>query len=147
LWLGIVIAAVIGVVLPGINPGLVRGHAFVSYLVMVAIGIPMYVCAAASTPIAAGLIAGGVSPGAAMVFLLAGPATNVGSLVILRSEFGTRILAAYIAMIAASSIALGALLWTPWSDRSAWARWLMSTSTGGTPRPPPCSCACSSYGP
>ena len=67
-------------------------------------------CAAASTPIAAGLIAAGVSPGAAMVFLLAGPATNVGSLVVLRSEFGNRILAVYILMIAVMSIALGALL-------------------------------------
>jgi len=110
LILGIVIAAIIGVVLPEINPGLARSHTFISYLVMIAIGIPMYVCAAASTPIAAGLIAGGVSPGAAMVFLLAGPATNVGSLVVLRGEFGTRVLAAYVAMIAVTSIALGALL-------------------------------------
>lgn len=110
LILGIVIAAIIGVALPEINPGLARSHTFISYIVMVAIGIPMYVCAAASTPIAAGLIAGGVSPGAAMVFLLAGPATNVGSLVVLRSEFGTRVLAAYVAMIAVTSIALGALL-------------------------------------
>jgi uncharacterized protein len=110
LILGIVIAAIIGVALPEINPGLTRSHTFISYLVMVAIGIPMYVCAAASTPIAAGLIAGGVSPGAAMVFLLAGPATNVGSLVVLRGEFGTRVLAAYVAMIAVTSIALGALL-------------------------------------
>ena len=110
LILGIVIAAIIGVALPEINPGLARNHTFISYLVMVAIGIPMYVCAAASTPIAAGLIAGGVSPGAAMVFLLAGPATNVGSLVVLRGEFGTRVLAAYVAMIAVTSITLGALL-------------------------------------
>jgi uncharacterized membrane protein YraQ (UPF0718 family) len=110
LILGIVVAAVISVLLPQVDPHLVRGHTLLSYLVMVAVGIPMYVCAAASTPIAAGLIAGGVSPGAAMVFLLAGPATNLGSLVVLRGEFGTRLLAVYVAMIAATSIALGALL-------------------------------------
>lgn len=110
LLLGIVIAAVIGVVLPDLNPAFAREHRFLSYLVMAAIGIPMYVCAAASTPIAAGLIAGGVSPGAAMVFLLAGPATNAGSLVLLRSEFGPRILAAYVGMIALTAVALGALL-------------------------------------
>ena len=109
LLLGIVLAGIIGVWLPEIDPRFGAGT-ILSYLVMVAIGIPLYVCAAASTPIAAGLIAGGMSPGAAMVFLLAGPATNVGSLVLLRGEFGTRILAAYVAMIGITSIALGALL-------------------------------------
>lgn len=110
LFLGIVIAAVIGVLLPEINPSMAQGHAWLSYLIMVAVGIPVYVCAAASTPIAAGLIAAGVSPGAAMVFLLAGPATNIGSLLVLRGVLGARILAVYLLMIAASSIALGALL-------------------------------------
>ncbi|HEX6791472.1 MAG TPA: SO_0444 family Cu/Zn efflux transporter [Candidatus Krumholzibacteria bacterium] len=109
-FLGVVVAAILGVLLPDINPDIAREHRFLTYLVMVAVGIPLYVCAAASTPIAAGLIAGGVSPGAAMVFLLAGPATNAGSLVVLRGEFGARILAAYIGMIALTSIALGALL-------------------------------------
>ena len=109
-FLGILIAAVIGVFIPAIDPDLAREHHFLSYLIMLGVGIPVYVCAAASTPIAAGLIAAGVSPGAAMVFLLAGPATNLGSLVVLRSEFGTRILAAYVLMIAATSVALGALL-------------------------------------
>ncbi len=110
LFLGILIAALIGVVLPAANPELVQGHRFLSYLVMLAVGIPAYVCAAASTPIAAGLIAGGVSPGAAMVFLLAGPATNLGSLIVLRGMFGTRLLAVYVAMIAMTSVAVGFLL-------------------------------------
>jgi uncharacterized membrane protein YraQ (UPF0718 family) len=110
LFLGIVIAAIIGAVLPAVDPQVVGSHRFVSYLIMLAVGIPAYVCAAASTPIAAGLIAGGVSPGAAMVFLLAGPATNLGSIVVLRSMFGTRLLAVYVGMIAATAIALGALL-------------------------------------
>jgi hypothetical protein len=108
--LGMVIAAVIGVLLPDVNPRLFQEHTVLSYLLMVAIGIPVYVCAAASTPIAAGLIAGGVSPGAAMVFLLAGPATNVGSMVVLRNEFGSRVLAAYVGLIALTAVALGALL-------------------------------------
>jgi len=109
LFLGMVLAAIIGVWLPDIGPDIGGGTAL-SYLVMVGIGIPMYVCASASTPIAAGLIAGGVSPGAAMVFLLAGPATNLASIVVLRAEFGTKILGIFIAMIAVTSIALGALL-------------------------------------
>jgi hypothetical protein len=109
LFLGVVLAGVIGVWLPDIEP-VAGGGKVLSYLVMLAIGIPVYVCAAASTPIAAGLIAGGVSPGAAMVFLLAGPVTNFGSLVVLRAEFGARILGVYVAMIGLTSIALGALL-------------------------------------
>lgn len=110
LFLGILIAALIGVLLPAVDPKVVGGHRFLSYFVMLAVGIPAYVCAAASTPIAAGLIAGGISPGAAMVFLLAGPATNLGSIVVLRGMFGTRLLAVYVGMIAVTSIALGALL-------------------------------------
>ncbi len=110
LLLGIVLAGVIGAWLPAINPGAVQGGSPLSYVVMVAVAAPLYVCATASTPIAAGLIAGGVSPGAAMVFLLAGPATNLGSLVVLRGQFGARILAGYLAAIVATSVALGAFL-------------------------------------
>ncbi len=110
LMLGIVLAAALAVWLPGVDAGSIRGGTLLSYVAMVAVAAPLYVCATASTPIAAGLIAGGVSPGAAMVFLLAGPATNVASLVILRGEFGARITAGYLVAIVATSIALGALL-------------------------------------
>jgi hypothetical protein len=108
LFLGILLAAVIGAWMPDIRPDAAAGTVL-TYLLMLAVGIPLYVCAAASTPIAAGLIAGGISPGAAMVFLLAGPATNLGSLVVLRPEFGARLLAAYVALIAITSVAAGAL--------------------------------------
>jgi len=69
--------------------------------------VPVYVCAVASTPVAAGLIVGGVSPGAAMVFLLAGPATNIASLFVLRGEFGKRLLVVYLFAIALGSVAAG----------------------------------------
>jgi uncharacterized membrane protein YraQ (UPF0718 family) len=110
LVLGIALAGVIGAWLPAIDPGLVAGGSALSYLVMVAIAVPLYVCASASTPIAAGLIAGGASPGAAMVFLLAGPATNLSSLVVLKSELGARGLTGYLASIVGVSIACGVLL-------------------------------------
>ncbi len=110
LLLGIVLAGIIGTWLPEIDPGQFRGGTFMSYLVMVAIGVPLYVCAAASTPIAAGLIAGGVSPGAAMVFLLAGPATNIASLIVVRGEFGNRIFAGYLGALVLASVGAGALL-------------------------------------
>lgn len=109
LLLGIVLAGIIGAWLPAIDPHAVRGGSLLSYGIMVVVAAPLYVCATASTPIAAGLIAGGVSPGAAMVFLLAGPATNLGSLVVLRGQFGTKILTGYLASIVATSVLLGAL--------------------------------------
>ncbi len=110
LMLGILLAGVIGVWLPAIDPGLVAGGSALSYLIMVAIGIPLYVCASASTPIAAGLIAGGASPGAAMVFLLSGPATNLASLVVVKGELGTRGFIGYLASIVVVSIACGVAL-------------------------------------
>jgi len=109
LLLGIAVAGVLMTWLPGIEMAQRMGDSPWTYLVMLAVGVPVYVCAVASTPVAAGLIAGGLSPGAAMVFLLAGPATNLASLFVLRGEFGKRVFAAYLAAIAGGSIVLGAL--------------------------------------
>jgi hypothetical protein len=77
---------------------------------MLAVGIPLYICATASTPIAAALILKGVSPGAALVFLLAGPATNVTSLTVLFGLLGKRATAIYLASIAVVSIVCGLVL-------------------------------------
>ncbi|WP_410474513.1 SO_0444 family Cu/Zn efflux transporter [Guyparkeria sp. TX1] len=85
-----------------------------SYLLMAVIGIPMYVCATASTPIAAGLLVAGMSPGAALVFLLAGPATNIGTLGILRKHFGARLIGVYLVTVIACALVAGIsldLLW------------------------------------
>jgi hypothetical protein len=79
-------------------------------LIMLAVGIPLYICATASTPIAAALILKGVSPGAALVFLLAGPATNVTSLTVLFGLLGKRATAIYLTSIAVVSIAAGLAL-------------------------------------
>ena len=76
-------------------------------LVMLFVGVPLYVCATASTPIAAALLVAGVSPGTVLVLLLAGPATNIGSIAILRKELGTRTVIAYLAAIAVVSIGSG----------------------------------------
>ena len=76
-----------------------------SMLLMLAFGIPLYICATASTPIAAALILKGVSPGAALVFLLAGPATNMATLTVLANLLGRRTTLVYL-----TAIAVGALL-------------------------------------
>jgi uncharacterized membrane protein YraQ (UPF0718 family) len=83
------------------------GAPFAGYLVALAVGIPTYVCATASTPVAVGLLAAGMSPGAVLVFLLAGPATNIASFVVLGRELGRRGLVVYIVSIAVASLAFG----------------------------------------
>lgn len=79
-------------------------------LLMAVIGVPLYTCASMSTPIAAGLIATGLSPGAALVFLLAGPATSIASLTIVGKLLGRRSMAAYLASILVVAIGAGLLL-------------------------------------
>lgn len=76
-------------------------------LVMLLVGMPMYVCATSSTPIAAALILKGLNPGAALVFLLAGPATNAATMNIVRNLFNTRALNIYLSVIAVFSLAMG----------------------------------------
>ena len=73
-------------------------------------GIPMYVCASASTPIAASLIMKGMSPGAALVFLLTGPATNAITVSTVIKSVGKTAAFIYLAAIASVSLALGQLL-------------------------------------
>ena len=83
---------------------------WLSYPVMVLIGIPLYICASASTPIAAALVAKGFSPGAALIFLMTGPATNTGTIAIIVSQFGTRFASIYVASVIAVTAILGIAL-------------------------------------
>ena len=81
-------------------------------LLMAVVGIPMYICATASTPLAAGLLLAGLSPGAVLVFMLAGPATNIATLGVVRKEMGTRYMVAYLVGVGVSAIVCG--LATDW---------------------------------
>ncbi len=76
-------------------------------ILMVIVGIPMYICATASTPLAAGLLIAGLSPGAVLVFMMAGPATNVATLGVVRKEMGTRHMVAYLLTVSLSAILCG----------------------------------------
>jgi uncharacterized membrane protein YraQ (UPF0718 family) len=76
-------------------------------LLMAVIGVPLYICAAAATPVAAGMLLAGVSPGTVLVFLLAGPITSAATLGLLRREFGNAGLACYLAGIITSAICAG----------------------------------------
>ena len=73
---------------------------FLSILLAAALGIPLYMCASSSTPVAAALLAKGLSPGAALVFLLTGPATNAATLSVLARVFGRRFVAIAHAFVA-----------------------------------------------
>lgn len=70
-------------------------------------GIPTYVCASGSTPVAAVLIAKGLSPGAGLVYMLTGPATNLPTLAVVARLFGRRILALYLGVVFAVAILAG----------------------------------------
>ena len=109
LFLGIVIAGVITTVIP---PGWLAqwGGGLQAMLVMLVVGIPMYICAVASTPIAAGLLLAGVSPGTVLVFLLVGPATNIAGLILIQKELGNKVTAIYLLGIAVISVLMGLLL-------------------------------------
>jgi hypothetical protein len=108
--IGLVIAAIISVVVPDdfftekISPGLSQ------MILMMLVGIPLYVCSTASVPIAAALIAKGLSPGAALVFLMTGPATNAASFVIIWKILGRRTAIIYILTIVVCALTFGLLL-------------------------------------
>lgn len=77
---------------------------------MAIVSIPMYVCASASTPVAAAMVAKGLDPGSALVFLLAGPATNASTIAVVARMFGRRFVAVYLGSIFGVAIASGLLL-------------------------------------
>ncbi len=106
-FVGLLLAGAITALVPEEVMGRFLGGGVTSMLLMLAVGIPLYVCATASTPIAAALILKGVSPGAALVFLLAGPATNVTSLTVLVGVLGKRATVIYLAMIALFAVLFG----------------------------------------
>ncbi len=82
----------------------------VGMVLMALIGIPTYVCASASTPLAAALVAKGLSPGAALVFMLTGPATNASTIAVVARLFGRRFLLVYLGAIFGVAIAAGLAL-------------------------------------
>jgi uncharacterized membrane protein YraQ (UPF0718 family) len=104
---GLLLAGVIAALIPEELMTQYLGGGLNSMLIMLLVGIPMYICATASTPVAAALILKGVSPGAALVFLLVGPATNVTSLSVLFGLLGKRATAIYLAALSLFAVLSG----------------------------------------
>ena len=113
----ILFALVVGVLLSGLVMVIVPDNlaeyglsGWYMYAIMLLAGIPLYMCASASTPIAAALVAKGISPGAALVFLMTGPATNTTTIVILLQQFGARFVSIYVGSIVVGAVAVGVML-------------------------------------
>jgi hypothetical protein len=105
LLVGLMLAAVIGVWMPvgWIESNL--SNLWLTYLLMTVIAIPIYVCSTGSIPLAFAFLKLGISPGAALVFLIAGPATNAATLSVIWKQMGPRLLMGF----------LGSLVLCAWS--------------------------------
>lgn len=111
-WLviGLLLAALISVALPDDFFAAYVGLGFVGMLVILIASMPLYVCATASVPLAAVLLMKGLSPGAVLVFLMAGPATNVASLTVLWKSLGKATTLVYLGTIITGAILFGLLI-------------------------------------
>ncbi len=110
LAIGILIAGLIGALIPQGQLASLLGSGILAILIMMAAGVPVYVCATASVPIAAGFIHMGASPGAALAFLIAGPATNAAAFTTMLKVLGKRSAVIYLLVVAVAAFGLGVLL-------------------------------------
>jgi len=110
LLLGVILSGLVLALLPPDLLSNLPGGAATQMVVALLVGIPLYVCAAASTPLAAALLIKGMAPGAALVLLLAGPATNVASLLVISKQLGKTGTIVYFSGVALGSLAVGALV-------------------------------------
>ncbi|MHC4157335.1 MAG: SO_0444 family Cu/Zn efflux transporter [Planctomycetota bacterium] len=108
---GLVIAAVISAFVPDdFFAEKLPARGIGAMIVMMLLGIPVYVCATASVPVAAALIAKGVTPGVALVFLITGPATNAAAFTTIWKVLGRRTAITYICTVALCALGAGVLL-------------------------------------
>jgi len=107
---GLLIAGLISALLPENFFAPVLGGGIVAMIVMMLAGIPIYVCATASVPVAAALIAKGASPGAALVFLMTGPATNAATIAVVGRTMGRKTAVTYLLTVAGCALGAGMLL-------------------------------------
>lgn len=111
-WLviGLIVAAMITVFVPDELLLSLNRYPIVAMLVMVAIAVPMYICATGSIPIALSLMLKGLSPGTAFVLLMAGPAANFASVIILSRTQGRRATAIYLASVIITALCFGLMI-------------------------------------
>ena len=105
--IGLVVAAVITVVIPDNFFVSFNNYPLLNMLMILVVSMPMYLCATGSIPIAAALMLKGLSPGAALVLLMAGPATNMATMLVINKVLGRRTLITYLATIMVGAIGFG----------------------------------------
>ena len=110
LLFGLLVAATLAVLVPDDFFAEHLGTGLVAKLVMMVLGIPVYVCATASVPLAAAMMLKGLTPGAALIFLMTGPATNAAGFATIWKAVGRRSAIAYMAAVAFCALASGVLL-------------------------------------
>jgi uncharacterized membrane protein YraQ (UPF0718 family) len=107
---GLVLAGIVGVAVPANFFETYLGSPWASMFLALVVGLPLYVCATASTPLAAALLLKGMNPGAVLVFLLVGPATNLATILVVARLFGKVSAALYVGTIAVMSLLCGTIL-------------------------------------
>lgn len=124
-WLavGLIVAGLITVFVPESFFAIFKDSTALSMLLVLCIAIPMYICATGSIPIAVALMLKGLTPGAALVLLMAGPACNVASILVINKVLGRRTLIVYIL-----SIVLGAILFGVGIDHLLPREWFTPTA-------------------
>lgn len=110
LVIGLVVAALIQVVVPDEFFLSFGSQPLLQMLVILAIAVPMYICSTGSIPVAAALMVKGLSPGAALVMLMAGPAVNLASILVVHKSMGRRFTSLYLLTIIGFSVLFGLLL-------------------------------------
>ena len=111
LLLGLVIATLIQMFVPDdFGASVIRGNAWVEMVAVIAFSLPLYVCSTGAIPIAATLVLKGISPGAALVFLIAGPATNSAMVASMVRILGGRATLVYLAVLAVVTVTAGVVI-------------------------------------
>jgi hypothetical protein len=108
-WLviGLIVAGLITVLVPDSFFEIFKDNTFLSMLLVLCVSVPMYICATGSIPIAVALMMKGLTPGAALVMLMAGPACNVASILVVNKVLGKKTLLLYLVAIIGGSILFG----------------------------------------
>ncbi len=110
LLIGLVVATLITVLLPDDFFSTYARWPLLNMFIVVLVAVPMYVCATGSIPIAAALMLKGMSPGCALVLLMAGPAANLASMFVVNNAFGRKATIVYLLSIIGGAIGFGLLV-------------------------------------
>ena len=116
LLIGLLLGALISAFVPNELFLALREYPLLCMLAVLVLAMPMYTCATGSIPLALALVAKGITPGAALVLLMAGPATSIASMLVVGKAFGKRTLVAYLVSIAVGAIGFGLIVDTFFMD-------------------------------